>query len=148
MKEKKRRFPLKLKMSIIVTIMALTLCIVSIIMSNHRFSATNEDLFKQEALDLTRVVSLTVDGDVLKAVKDRVHDIFASIPPDKVVISDEWGSDEFNKQLELFAPVTEMPEYKKVHDQLSQTQNLDIPTLSSVYTLIYDENEKMAYSYT
>ncbi len=133
-------------MSIIVTIMALTLCIVSIIMSNHRFSATNEDLFKQEALDLTRVVSLTVDGDALKTVKDRVHDIFASIPPDKVVISDEWGSDDFNKQIELFAPVVDMPEYKKVHEQLSKVQNLDIPTVSSVYTMIYDENEKMEYS--
>jgi sigma-B regulation protein RsbU (phosphoserine phosphatase) len=84
------------------------------------------------------MAALTVDGDALKAVCDKVLEIYYSVPMDEVVLSDDWGSDEFNAYIAKFESVYDMPEFKKVHEQLSQTQNLGISTLSSVYTEIYD----------
>ncbi len=40
----------------------------------------------------------------------------------------------FYAQIEKFSPVTEMPEYKKVLEEMSMTQNLDIPALSCIFT--------------
>ena len=108
----KIHFSLRYKMFVVVTIMFLVIGVVSLIMSGIRFSETNEKLFKQESLDIANIVSTTVDADALKAVKDKIHEIFITIPEDDVVLSDDWGSDEFNAQLELFSPVMQMPDMK------------------------------------
>ncbi len=125
-------------MVLIVIALSLMLCSVSLIMSNYRFSATNEQSFKDRAKDIANLVVLTVDGDALAAVRDKVMEIYNSVPLDEVVLSDDWGSDEFNAYLAKFESVYDMPEFKKVHEQLSKSQYLGIPTLSSVYTEVYD----------
>ncbi len=142
----KVRFPLKLKSTIIVVVLSAVLCTVSILMSAIRFSRTNEENFKNQASDLALTAAFTVDGDALKIVRERIFEIFSTIPEDEVVLSDYWGSDEFNAQLEIFAPVMDMPEYNTVLEQLSKTQKAGISTLSSVYTMDYCFDGSMPYA--
>ncbi len=133
----KVRFPLKLKSVLIIIVLSAVLCTVSILMSAIRFSTTNEEMFKNQASDISRTASFTIDGDAMKIIRDRVVEVFKSIPEDEVVLSDDWGSEEFDAQLEKFAFIMDMPEFRKVHEQLSKTQTADISTLASIYTTDY-----------
>ncbi|MBQ9384593.1 MAG: SpoIIE family protein phosphatase [Ruminiclostridium sp.] len=133
----KVKFPLKLKSVLIIIVLSAVLCTVSILMSALRFSQTNEINFKNQASDLALTASFTVDGDAMKAVRDKIFEVLETIPEDEVVLSDDWGSDEFNAQLEKFSSITDMPEFKKIHEQLSKTQTAGISTLSSIYSLDY-----------
>ena len=134
----KVKFPLKLKAVIIIIALSAVLCAVSIVMSAIRFSKTNEENFKDHSKDIAYMASLTVDGDALRAVRDKFFEEFKKVPDDQIILSDDWGSDEFNAQLDRFAFITDMPEYKKVLAQLSKTQTLGISSLSSIYAMDYD----------
>ncbi len=146
MNNDKVKFPLKLKSVLIIIILSAVLCTVSILMSALRFSRINEENFKNQALDLALTASFTVDGDAMKVVRDKMFELLATIPEDEIVLSDDWGSDEFNAQLEKFAPIMDMPEYKAVHEQLSKTQNAGISTLSSIYSVDYYFGSSMPYA--
>ncbi len=143
--KKKYNFPLKFKAVIIIIALSIILCAVSIAMSSIRFSKTNEENFKNQCRDLAHTVALTIDGDDLHKVTERVHEIFQSIPEDELITSDEWGSDEFNAYLENYKPIFDMPEYKNVLKELRQTQELGISTLSSVYTCYYTKTKSGTY---
>lgn len=145
MSAKKVKFPLKLKSVIIIIALSAVLCAVSIVMSAVRFSDTNEKSFKDHSKDIANMAALTVDGDALKAVRDAVLEVYNKIPDDEIVLSDDWGSEEFEAFLAKFEFVYDMPEFKKVHEQLSQTQYLGISTLSSIYTEVYDFDRDVDY---
>ena len=142
----KTRFPLKIKAAIIIIALSAVLCVVAILMSAIRFSRTNEENFKNQASDLAYVAALTVDGDAMKVVRDAVFEVFDKIPDDDVVLSDDWGSDAFNAQIEKFAFITDMPEFKKVYEQLSKTQTAGISTLASIYATDYDFSHSIPYA--
>lgn len=133
----KIKFPLKLKAVLIIIVLSAVLCTVSIFMSALRFSRMNEENFKNQASDLALTASFTVDGDAMKAVRDKIFEVFAAIPEDEIVLSDDWGSDAFNAQLDRFASIMDMPEFKEVHEQLSKMQTAGISTLSSIYSVDY-----------
>ena len=140
------RFPLKFKISIIVTTLSLMSCIVSIIMSSYRVSSVNEQSFKNQSKDIANMAVLNIDGDALKVLRDSVQEVYSKIPTEELVISDDWGSDEFNAFLEKFSFVYDMPEFKIIHDQLSSTQDLGISTLASIYTIFYDFDRDIPYA--
>ena len=131
------RFPLRLKAIVLITLIAVLTSVVISFISYYEFSRTNEANYKEEALDLAYTSALLVDADALKVVADRAVEIFSTIPADEIVTSDDWGSPEFEAYLENYKEICDMPEFKTVHEQLSQIQQKDIATLSSIYTIIY-----------
>ncbi len=143
--DKKIRFPLRLKMVTIVIALSLMLCAVSLIMCGYWFSANNEETFKNQAMDIARMAAVTVNGDDLTVVRDSVLNVLEALPDDKLVTSDDWGSDEFYAYLGNYSFVTEMPEFKCVLEQLSVTQKLGISTLSSIYTGVFSDKKGMFY---
>lgn len=146
MNEKKLKYPLKLKAALIVIAMAAVLCATALIVSSVTFSHTNEEIFKKEAKDLAYTAALSVDGDALKVVADRVSDIFRSMPEDELVTSEDWGSPEFEAYLEKYSEVMDMPEFVKVHEQLSKVQHGGIDVLSSIYTIMYDNTRSQPFA--
>ena len=142
----KTRFPLKVKAVIIIIALSAILCTVSILMSAIRFSKTNEEHFMNEARDIATTASYAVDGDAMKIIRDTVFEEFAKLSDDEIVLSEDWGSDEFDAQLERFAYIMDMPEFNEILEQLSKIQAAGISTLSSIYIVDYEFSRARPYA--
>ena len=145
-KKKKPRFPLKLKAIVLLAALSVAITAVGAAMSYFVVSRMNTESFKNEALDVANTAALSINGDELKVVKDSILDILHSIPEEEVVLSDAWGSPEFEAQLEKFSPVTRLPEYSNVLSQIKKIQHMGISALSSVYFIALDAENSISYA--
>ena len=131
------RISIKVKAVILIVLIAVLISSVTAYISYTEYEKANERSYKEEAYDLVQTASFLVDADALKAVSDKVYEIFMTVGPDELVTSDDWGSPEFEAYLARYSEVMEMPEFKKVHAQLQQVQHEDIQSMSSIYTCTY-----------
>ena len=145
-KKKKPRFPLKLKAIILLAALSVAITVVGAAISYYVVSRLNAESFTNEARDIAYTAALSINGDELKVVKDRVLDTLHAIPEEEVVLSDDWGSPEFEAQLKEFSPVTELPEYASVLSQIKKVQHMGISALSSVYFIALDDSNSISYA--
>ena len=145
-KKKKPRFPLKLKAIILLAALSVAITVVGAAISYYVVSRMNTESFANEAHDIAYTAALSINGDELKVVRDHVLDILHAIPEEEVVLSDDWGSPEFEAQLKKFSPVTELPEYDSVLSQIKKVQHMGISALSSVYFVALDDSNSVSYA--
>ena len=146
MKENKIRFSIRLKSVIIIITMSIILCSIAVVMSYLRFSDTNEANFKDHANDMAHIATNAINGDDLKVVHDATIKTFRSIPEDKIVLSEDWGSEGYEEYMEHFKWIEELPEYKSVYATLERLQDIDSETFSSIYIAAYDTSRSMEYA--
>ncbi|MBR6329751.1 MAG: SpoIIE family protein phosphatase [Lachnospiraceae bacterium] len=141
------RISIKVKTMILIVLIAVLISTVTAYISYTEYEKANEKSYKGEAYDLAQTAALLVDTEDLKAVSDRIYEIFMSVPADELVTSDDWGSPEFDAYLERYNEIYDMPEYKNVLAQLKQIQHEDIECMSCVYTSSYFKgNDGVIYS--
>ncbi len=146
MDKHKVRFSLGFKAVIIVISLSVVLCAIALVMSYFRFSATNEENFKEHADDIAHTAAVSINADDLKVVHDSVIKTFQSIPESEIVLSDDWGSPEHDKYMENFKWIEDLPEYKSIYETFERLQSIDSETFSSIYSLTYDTTKSIDYA--
>ena len=78
-----------------IIVFALLLTEAAMIYFAITVSNNNQKNFKSTVTNLAATVSETVDVELYKNVKEKVKTIYDSIPVEKRVTSEEWGTDEW-----------------------------------------------------
>ncbi len=120
--EKKKirfRFPLWVKT---LTLLVLSVFIVSgaaITFFSSSISSITRNHYIEHSTELADTLGVFLDLENVKAVKNKVDEIYQAIPEEEKVENSHWGEPEWEAYLSHFDEVTAMPEYIALFDQIS-----------------------------
>ena len=98
--------------------------------------------FEDRSIDIAKLVSLGVDPQRLKNVKKAVMDIYDKT--DNKVLSDQWGTPEFEAYTSRFSSIEDMEDYKQLRADLRRMQ--DVLDVNCLYMIWVDaKNECYIY---
>ena len=122
MKEKKKhhfRFPLWAKA---LTVLILSVFIVggtAITFFSNSISSITRKNYVENSIELADTLAVYLSLDDIKVVKNKVEEIYKSIPEEQKVENSYWGEPEWEEYLAKYDEVVEMPEYKALFNQLA-----------------------------
>ena len=117
-KNKKLRFPLFLKTLLVLVLSVSLVSVVAIVFSSNAVRTITRNIYTQQAVEHADSLGIYLNLDDVKAIKNQVADIYASIPEEEKVANEEWDSPEWEAYLENYAEVLESPEYERLFNQL------------------------------
>ena len=128
------KFPLKYKAALLILAIVLATSVVATVVSSTITKDIEEKHYIEKAVNLADTVAVSVDAEAVRQVREAVLAIYE--PAEPKVLSDSWGTPEFDAYLARFASVEAMPAYQDVLAQLRQICVVnDVP---SVYLLTVD----------
>ena len=135
-------FSLKKKTVVLVVIIAVMISLVAVAVFNHMIRKVIETQYKARSIDIVNLVSLEIDAEKLLNVRQAVREIYDKA--DDKVMSDRWGTPEFEAYVARFSAVEEMEDYQTLLADLRKMQDvLDVNCL----TLIWLDTERECYLY-
>ena len=114
---------LRFKTIISIFIIAIIISAVSIFLSGRFINYIIEDNYKNKAEELTSTIARVIDIQDLEIVKEEVLNIFNQT--ENKVLSDEWGSDEFNAYMANFKDISSLKAYQNLLEQLRNIQEVN-----------------------
>ena len=158
---------LRTKTIVLIILIAVILGAVSLIVSSWYINQLVEDQYRSRAEEISSTVSAVIDKDKFASVADSILKIYHET--DDKVISDEWGTPEFDQYIAHFAELEEREDFQYLLQQLRSIQDVnkvdclylvtvDIPTEGFIYVVdaaeedpcppgcldpVYDENREV-----
>lgn len=132
------RFSLKKKTVILLVTITALLSSAIIIVSGNFFGDITDDLYKNRAKDMSNTVAAIVDVEAAGKLRDNVLSIYDKT--EKKVLSDEWGSPEFNAYIAEFSEIEKTPEFGALREQMRSIQ--DVNDVDCVYLCCVDTERK------
>ena len=86
------------------------------------------------ASKLATTVSVSLYTADVMSVRNRVMDIYNTV--DEPVLSDDWGSPEFDAYIALFSNVENMPEFNRIQKEIRKYQ--DVNDMDCIYVACVD----------
>ena len=125
--KKIKKMSLGVKTVLLVIFMVTVMGLVEGTLTAFVFDRTINSEYEKNVTNLAYTVAVSVDGDTIEAVRDRVLDIYEHL--DQKVGSDMMGTPEFDEYISNYQQVKEMPEYQSEVaklQKLSQANGVDI----------------------
>ena len=121
-KEKKKiqfRFPLWAKTLALLIVSIFIVAGTAISFFSFSVRSIIRKHYFDHSVELADTLGLFVDIDNLKAVKNKVDEIYKSIPDNEKVENSMWGEPVWETYLNKYQEVWEMPEYRALFDELA-----------------------------
>ena len=116
--------------------------VIALAIYNKGISDVIISQYGQRSIDITSLVAAEIDTERLENVRDAVLDIYNTT--DNKVMSDKWGTPEFEEYISRFSDVEETDDYKAVLSGLRRLQ--DKVSVDCLYIIWIDtENECYVY---
>ena len=119
------------KTVITIIVFAELLIGISMIMYSRVLTNFNDNNYREKTSDLVATVAEVIDTDKCLRLRDKVDAIFQATPdadgdghPD-YVMSDDWGSDEWNAYMAQFAAVEKDPDFIELRDFLRSISDVN-----------------------
>ena len=112
------RFPLWAKMLIVLLFSVSLVSGVAIGFFSSSIKTITRNHYIEHSIEVADTLSLYVDLDNVKTVKNKVNEIYQSIPEDQRFDNSHWDEDEWNTYLDKYNAVLEMPEYIALMNQV------------------------------
>ena len=136
------KLSLKKKTALFIIIIAVIVSMFSIAIFNSGIYQVIKTQYEQRSIDVANLVAEEIDADKLEVLKDAVLDIYNKT--DDKVLSDQWGTPEFEKYVSNYNSIYEMKEYKELLSELQGMQ--DVLNVDCLYCVWVDvENERYIY---
>lgn len=129
---------LRTKFALGIIISAVVLSGVSITVSSRVIGSLIDGHFKNKAIELARTVTLITDLDSALKIKSDILTIYNKTP--KKILSDQWGTREFNDYVDRFDSVFRNAVFKSLHNTLHAFQTAN--NVQSVYLAFVDNIHK------
>ena len=101
-----------------------------------------ETQYEERSIDIAKLVAVEIDSEKLENVQKAVREIYDKT--DNKVMSDQWGTPEFDAYVSQFKLIEDMADYKAVLAQLQEMQDeVDVDCL--YITWLDVENECNVY---
>ena len=117
------KFSLGKKMVLLIIVFAAILSGVSIAISFNVINSLNTRHYESQADETAAVVARVVDAQSVAKLKDEVLRIYQSTD-DHVTSDADWESPEFQNYVAHYAHLEKTPEFKKVHAELTNLQEV------------------------
>lgn len=117
-KRKRFRFPLWAKALSTVILSVTIVSVVAINFFSSSIRSTTRKFYMEQSVKTADTLAVYVDIDKVKVVKEKVLEIFDSIPEEEKVDNSHWDEEIWTTYLDRFNEVTELPEYISLIDQI------------------------------
>lgn len=128
------KFSLRSKTILLIVIIAVIFGTASIVVSSIFINRMIDNSYISRSDEIAHTVAEVVDAEKLAVLKDALLSIYNST--ENKVISDEWGSPEFNEYIAHFSGIEEMPEFQQVMEQLRRIQAVN--DVDCIYVTVID----------
>ena len=116
----KRRFPLWLKTLIVLLFSVSVVSTVAVVYSAVTLRQTTRNHYIEHSVEVADTLSIYLNLDDVKDVKNQVQTIYKSIPEDKKFDNTHWDEDDWSSYLSYYDSVVESGAYNRLFDQLTE----------------------------
>ena len=132
----KSRFSLKQKLIFLIVSIIVLIILLSGLFLFLGLTNLNRTQYITRSQQLSATAAATVDPARVRAVRDRVLEVFRATPEDERVSTEDWGSPEFDAYLARYSDIQESEDFRILRSQLQTIK--DANALQSVYLLCFD----------
>ena len=136
------KFSLRKKTIILIVIIAAILGTTGVLVSSYYINHLVDNSYKNRALEIANTIAAVLDTEQTAVLKDSLLEIYNKT--EEKVMSDDWGSPEFDAYIAHYSILENTPEYRSIMAQLKNIQNvndvdclyivvIDIPTVKFIY---------------
>lgn len=136
------RFTLKKKTILLIVFIAAMISLLAIFIYDKGIHNVIESQYEDRSIDIARLVAVEIDSQRLLNVQKAVREIYDQA--DNKVMSDQWGTPEFEAYVSQFTSIEDMEDYQTLRDDLRKMQ--DVLDVDCLYITWLDvENECNVY---
>jgi len=136
------RVSLKAKVIFLIVSVAVLIGVSAIIVYDRGISSLVIKDYESRSVEITRSMAEILDADRVRVLRDNVISIYREMK--NVVLSNEWGSPEFDEYVSHYSEIENTPEFIYLREQLRQVQ--DSIDVSCLYIIWLDvPNERYVY---
>ena len=129
---RKMKFSLKRKTVGFAVCISFVIAIMAIVIFYKGIQDVIQSQYKSRSLDIANLVASEISSERLLHVQEAVSDIYYKT--ENKVMSDQWGTPEFEEYSRRFSPVAEMDDYQTLLSDLRRMQNaLDVNCLYIIW---------------
>ena len=127
-------FSLKKKTIILLIAIALLISTVAMIIFRYGINGVIKEQYSNKSIELTKTIATTIDHEKVRNIRDEVMAIYNNT--ENKVMSDQWGSDEFNEYIAQYSDIEKSEDFVYVRDQLRAIQ--DVNDVDCLYIVCVD----------
>ena len=122
------RMSLKKKAILMIVIVGLLIGIAAILVYNNGINALTTNEYESRSVDIANAMAQILDADKVKTLRDSILDIYTN--EEHVVLSDQWGTPEFDEYISKFSHIENTEEFQSLRTQLRKVQDaIDVDCL-------------------
>mgnify|MGYP000134358869 CR=1 FL=1 len=114
------KFSLRAKTIILIILIAAILGGAGLILTGQFINRIIDESYENTADGLAHTLSVTIDSESAQKLTEEIFSIYHSI--DNKVLSDDWGSPEFDEYISKFSHLEETEEFQSLLKQLRDVQ--------------------------
>lgn len=136
------QFSLKKKTILLIAAIGLLIGVIAVFIYNNGIRNIIKIQYERQSIDIARTVAVEMELDRLLRLKQAVLEIYDSV--DDKVLSDKWGTPEFDAYIAHYADIEESEDFLALRDHLRRIQ--DVNHVDCLYLTWLDvEHECVVY---
>lgn len=128
------KMKLKVKAILLIVLISLLIGASGVIIFNKSMSDITIKEYESRSIDLAAAVAQYVDPEDVRTLRDNVLEIYDA--SDEIVLSDEWGSPEWEAYVAQYAEIEKTKEFNSLREQIRKVQ--DVISVDCAYLTWYD----------
>ncbi len=132
------KLPLKIKAILMIVMISLLIGVAGIIVYNQGMNRLMLAEYETHSQDITKALAEVLDADQVRTLRDDVCEIYEK--EDHVVLSDQWGTPEFEAYLSHYSAIERSEAFLSLRQQLRRVQ--DVIDVDCLYIIWFDVPER------
>ncbi|MBR1707201.1 MAG: diguanylate cyclase [Clostridia bacterium] len=132
------KFSLKKKTILLIVCIAAIISLLAIVIYDKGIHDVIELQYEERSIEITKLVAAELDAGRLSNVQRAIREIYDQ--SDNKVLSDQWGTPEFEAYVAEFASIEDMDDYQTLRADLRRMQ--DVLDVNCLYIVWMDAENK------
>lgn len=116
------KMSLKFKAILLIILVSILIGVTGIIVYKRGINTLITQEYAERSVDITRAMASIVDTEQVRTLRDAVLEIYREV--DEVVLSDMWGTPEFEQYVAQFRHIEEREDFLSLREQLRRVQDV------------------------
>ena len=132
------KLPLKIKGILLIILTSLLIGVTGTIVCGVGIKRLITNEYKSRSIDIANAMAEIVDASEVRVLRDNILDIYNN--EENVVLSDEWGTPEFEEYISHYSAIEDTQEFKSLREQLHKVQDVIEVDCLYINWLIYEDD--------
>ena len=126
------KISLKAKAILMIMVVGLLIGIASVVVFDRGISNLTTSEYESRSIDISYAMAAVLDANEVKILRDTILSIYNA--EDKIVLSDQWGTPEFDEYISHYSEIENMSEFTSLREQLRKVQDvIDVDCLYIIW---------------